>query len=345
MDFKKVMLSSVLTLSLLGCESNGTPMAMVNPQFSRHPSHNVYMVEFEFAQRLKIESLNLSATFDGYCAANRDLASLKLQWHRTMLAWMALQGQQRGPELALAQSWNMQFWPDKKNTTGRKMHQLVVQPKHWTQAEIAQQSVTVQGLGAIEWLLFDDASDLANHAATCQTAIAISHNIERNASEIARAWHNNPWLALDEKQWHAEYIALLSNQLDYSMKKLSRPLANFGYPRPYFAESWRSQTSLKNLKANIIALQALYLADGHGIDALLRDRGKAELADRIVNQFNVMVDTWPSDQSAFALLQTKPGYRKVYAQLNKLEQLNYLIHEEVAIELGVTIGFNATDGD
>ncbi|POB68772.1 iron-regulated protein A, partial [Vibrio vulnificus] len=32
-------------------------------------------------------------------------------------------------------------------------------------------------------------------------------------------------------------------------------------------------------------------------------------------------------------------------QLRKLEQLKYLIHDEVAVELGVVIGFNATDGD
>jgi predicted lipoprotein len=45
------------------------------------------------------------------------------------------------------------------------------------------------------------------------------------------------------------------------------------------------------------------------------------------------------------MLQTKQGYRNAYSQYNKLEQLKYLIHEEVAIELGVIIGFNATDGD
>ncbi|NMU18464.1 iron-regulated protein A, partial [Vibrio parahaemolyticus] len=51
------------------------------------------------------------------------------------------------------------------------------------------------------------------------------------------------------------------------------------------------------------------------------------------------------DKSLFAALQTKEGYRMVLSQYNKLEQLKYLIHEEVAIELGVVIGFNATDGD
>jgi predicted lipoprotein len=57
------------------------------------------------------------------------------------------------------------------------------------------------------------------------------------------------------------------------------------------------------------------------------------------------LETWPEENSLFEALQTVDGYRMVLAQYNKLEQLKYLIHEEVAIELGVVIGFNATDGD
>lgn len=262
-----------------------------------------------------------------------------------MLAWMALQGQKRGPETALEQSWNIQFWPDKKNTTGRKMASLTTQEKTWTATEIAQQSVTVQGLGAIEWMLYDPSSDLSLQSTSCQTGVAIAQNLSRNANTIASAWQQNPWAELDEKAWLSEYIALLSNQLEYSMKKLSRPLATFGKPRPYFSESWRSKTSMLNLQENVKAMQSLYFAKGKGLDLLLRERGKAELADRVVNQFDVTLSTWPTDKSLFDLLQTKEGYRIAYAQFNKLEQLKYLIHEEVAVELGVVIGFNATDGD
>ena len=64
-----------------------------------------------------------------------------------------------------------------------------------------------------------------------------------------------------------------------------------------------------------------------------------------IEHSQIALETWPEDKSLFAALQTKEGYRMVLAQYNKLEQLKYLIHEEVAIELGVVIGFNATDGD
>ncbi|MFM2590216.1 imelysin family protein [Vibrio sp. TBV020] len=343
MNIKQFSLGAAFSVFLIGCQSTNNEEP--KPELTNHFSQKVYEVEFASAQTLQNEAKSLAQVMQSYCTGDDSTESLEAQWHQTMLAWMALQGQERGPEEALAQSWNIQFWPDKKNTTGRKMTALIKQPGPSTQQEISAQSVTVQGLGSVEWLLFDQASDLMNNPQTCVTAQSITKNIELNTAKIAQAWAKNPWVELDEKQWDSEYIALLSNQLEYSMKKMSRPLANFGKPRPYFSESWRSETSMKNLKANVAALETLYFADGQGLDAILRANDHASLADRIANQFSMTLETWPTDESLFDLLQTKHGYQTAYAQYNKLEQLKYLIHEEVAIELGVIIGFNATDGD
>ncbi|EKO3782773.1 iron-regulated protein A [Vibrio harveyi] len=344
---KKTLLVSAIaaTLSLAGCQStNGS--SSVEPESTSHISQNVYEVEFNAAQAFVTQTTKLELSLTEYCASHmKSDAQIKQQWHQTMLAWMALQGQERGPATALEQSWNVQFWPDKKNTTGRKMSVLTKSDQIWSAEDISTQSVTVQGLGALEWLLYDKASSLSTNSNTCATSIAIAENLNNKANIIADSWAQNPWKSLDMTEWESEYISLLSNQLEYSMKKLSRPLAKIGKPRPYFSESWRSQTSLSNLKANLEALQALYLANGSGLDALLREQGHSELADRVVHQFDMALDTWPEDKSLFAALQTKDGYRMVLAQYNKLEQLKYLIHEEVAIELGVVIGFNATDGD
>ncbi|GAK82746.1 iron-regulated protein A precursor [Vibrio ponticus] len=337
-------LSSLGVLFLAGCQSDGQTLA--KPEQTNHVSQGVYLVEFAAAQRFSQRASVLNQQFAAYCSTGDSAEQVKQQWHQTMLSWMALQGQERGPQAALEQSWNVQFWPDKKNTTGRKMSGLVAQDKaDWQVEEIAAQSVTVQGLGSLEWLLYDSASDLATNANACQLGVAISANLANNAHKIASAWQSNSWSALKTKEWDSEYIALLSNQLDYSMKKLSRPLAKVGKPRAYFAESWRSGTSMLNLKANVAAMQQLYLAQGDGLDAHLRALDKASLADRIQAQFELTLQTWPTEHSLFDLLQTKQGYREVMSQYNKLERLNYLIHEEVAIELGVVIGFNATDGD
>lgn len=339
----KALLAVTATALLLGCQ--GQTNSHYSADTSSHISAAVYQLEFASAAQFHQQALWLNQAMSRYCQVGGSTVELEQNWQLTMQAWMALQGQERGPQSALEQSWNVQFWPDKKNTTGRKMSGLVKQEKLWTAAEISQQSVTVQGLGAIEWLLYDPKSDFKTASNSCQLGAAISDNLANNAAEIVAAWQTNPWLTLDQSAWNAEYIALLSNQLDYSMKKLSRPMAKVGQPRAYFAESWRSQTSMANLKHNVAALKALYLANGDGLDHLLRQRGRESLADRIVYQFDMTLETWPEQSSLFELLQSKAGYQLVTAQFNKLEHLNYLIHEEVAIELGVVIGFNATDGD
>lgn len=342
-SFIALMTGSLVTMS--GCESFDSQMEPKAEQ-THHASQAVYEVEFAAAQQFYRQTELLSQSFADYCTApTQEAREVRQQWHQTMLSWMALQGQERGPAVALEQSWNVQFWPDKKNTTGVKMSVLTRREQSWSVDEIAVQSVTVQGLGALEWLLYDSQSNLAQNPQTCDTGVAIAGNLKRNAAKIATAWQSNPWVALDDKEWRSEYISLLSNQLEYAMKKMARPLANIGQPRPYFAESWRSETSFSNLKANIEALRQLYVAHGHGLDAMLREMGKQDLADRVLNQFDTMLATWPQERSLFSALATKDGYRLALAQYYKLEQLKYVIHDEVAVELGVVIGFNATDGD
>ena len=351
---QKLLLMPLSVLVMAGCQSSGEQVASseVNglsyqADTTAHISRSVYRQEFDSAVLFAKQSSELEALMQGYCETdNVELDALKTQWQITMNSWMALQGQERGPTAALEESWNVQFWPDKKNTTGLKMRQLTQQDKAWSQDEVAQQSVTVQGLGALEWSLYDEQSPLLQDKVSgCLSSQAIAQNLAMKSASIAEAWQVNPWLALDEMRWESEYIALLTNQLDYSMKKLSRPMAKIGHPRPYFSESWRAQTSMTQLKANVAALEKLYLADGDGLDSLLREKGLNDLADRVADQFTLTLDTWPTDSSLFALLQSKEGYREVLTQYNKLERLKYLIHEEVAIELGVVIGFNATDGD
>ncbi len=351
---QKLLLMPLSVLAMAGCQSSGEQVASseVNgvsyqADTTSHISRSVYQQEFDSAVLFAKQSSELEALMQGYCETNNvELDAVKNQWQLTMNSWMALQGQERGPTAALEESWNVQFWPDKKNTTGLKMRQLTQQNKAWTQDEIAQQSVTVQGLGALEWALYDQQSPLLKDKASgCLSSQAIAQNLAMKSASISAAWQVNPWLALDEMRWESEYIALLTNQLDYSMKKLSRPMAKIGHPRPYFSESWRAQTSMIQLKANVAALEKLYLADGNGLDGLLREKGLNDLADRVADQFTLTLETWPTGSSLFSLLQSKEGYREVLTQYNKLERLKYLIHEEVAIELGVVIGFNATDGD
>ncbi|MGF1750419.1 imelysin family protein [Vibrio cionasavignyae] len=346
------LLAMMLSALLVGCgatsevqRSASSPPEALQPEQTHHVSQHVYELEHQSAVQFNLSMDSLYQQSQAYCQQTESIASVERAWQKGMEQWMWLQGQERGPTQALEQNWNIQFWPDKKNTTGRKMT-AASQRDSWSVAAIKDESVTVQGLGAVEWLLFDPKSNLeTNPSSSCSLLIAITGALTERSGVIVQAWSVNPWSALDDKAWTAEYLALLTNQLDYSMKKLSRPLAKVGAAKPYFSESWRSQTSMMHLRANVEALQSLYMANGQGLDLILRESGASELAVRIDHQFKSILETWPASSSLFELLQNKDGYRMVLNQYNKLEQLRYLMSEEAAIKLGVVIGFNATDGD
>lgn len=164
-----------------------------------HPSQAVFELERESAHLLAEQTKQLQQRMAHYCQApTTDISALKQEWQASMQGWMALQGQQRGPSAALDLSWNMQFWPDKKDTTGHKMKQLLAKPPVWEVDDIAKQSVAVQGLGALEWLIFDSASPLLTAPQqACPAAMAISATVQRNATHIAKAWqrtHGNLWM-------------------------------------------------------------------------------------------------------------------------------------------------------
>ncbi|WP_413284549.1 imelysin family protein [Vibrio sp. MA40-2] len=311
-------------------------------------SRSVYL-EFKDSSAVFAQSTKqLSGSIDHYCETpnNQSIQEVRNSWHSAMLNWNRLQGFDRGPIEALEKNWSIQFWPDKKNTTGRKMQNLVNENKPISVDDIANSSVTVQGLGAIEWLYFEPKSPLSSDSVTtCHLASVISENLDNNATFIAQAWNVNPWVELDEQEWTQEYVSLLSNQLDFSMKKLSRPLAKIGQPRPYFSESWRSHSSLDNLQSNVESFKSIYFANGNGMHAALINQGHADLAARIENQINLLAENWPEESSLFRSLQSKDGYREILSVYNKFEYLKYLVSEELAVNLGVVVGFNSTDGD
>lgn len=317
------------------------------PQHSEHQSQAVYLLEFDAAEQFYLKAQALEQSFQRYCLSSNTLTEVQQHWRETASQWMSLQGQERGPIEALAQNWNIQFWPDKKNTTGLKMNALVASKDNVDGEYIHQQSVAVQGIGAIEWLLFDKASPvhLENHADACRVGLAIMENFSSNSRLILQAWQHNPWLNLDNQTWQSEYLSLLSNQLAFATSKLERPLANIGAPRPYFSEAWRSQYSLHLLRLNIETLRRLYHIENVGLEALLRAQQQGDLADRVEDQFLSLLEHWPEHDDLFESLQTRDGYRQALSLLNKLKQLDYLLNQEAAAALGVVIGFNSTDGD
>lgn len=157
------------------------------------------------------------------------LIPVQQAWQQAMNAWMILQGRDKGAESALALSWHIQFWPDKKNTVGRQLMQWLKQDKAWQIDDLQDASVAVQGLGALEWFLYAH-QDVLMTPQGCQFASAIGEHLAQTGQALNQAWTSNPWASVPAPMVLGEYVGALNNQLDRSMKKLTAPLGKPGAP-------------------------------------------------------------------------------------------------------------------
>lgn len=309
-------------------------------------SQTIHQQHLAAANQFSSAAAELNTSMAAQCQKGNtaSLETVQQAWAYTMQSWMPFQGRDKGSEAALALSWQIHFWPDKKDITGRKLGQLLEQDSTWTADDLTNQSVAVQGLGAAEWFLYGNPQALLSTQG-CQLAEAVTAHIKQSGDALVEAWQENPWQTMTPELALGEYLGALNNQLDYSIKKLQRPMGKPGNPKPYQAESWRSGTSMLNLKASIAAMQRLYLADGHGLDQILRAKGYSETADRLVDQFTHLLTAWPSEPSMTSMLKNREGYRQLISISNGLEYIQLTLQDEVAPELGIVVGFNATDGD
>ncbi|MFO6425462.1 imelysin family protein [Motilimonas sp. KMU-193] len=272
---------------------------------------------------------------------------IKLAWQLTIGDWVPFQGETIGPVHDLDIAWSMQFWPDKKNLTGRKIKALQASQSQFSEADIAQASVAAQGLGALELLLFEQGLSVEN----CPLSQAIASHIASNAKRLQHAWqqanlsyHKQAANSTKHPLSPADiaWISELSHQLSFANKKFYLPLGKGEHTKPYQAESWRSASSMTLLRQSYMSLHQLFLS---GINTRLQQQGATQLATEIDQTFNDLLVGWPEQASLVSLLKSDQGLAKLYRMRIDIERLTYLIQEVMPVQLKFVIGFNATDGD
>ncbi len=298
-----------------------------------------------------------------------NLASTRQAYKNSLLAWQSIQNVRFGPVETFMRIFAIQFWPDKKNHTGKQLRQLVASrdPERLTIDAFHSSSVAVRGLPAIERLLFDERAleEIEKEPFRCQVLKGISAYLAENARNIHREWQQEmrPQFA-DADQLDGFFeddidaaTALLKTLVEpievIKDLKLKRVLGNrLDEVKPKRLESWRSAMSLPNLHANIDSLESMYRgADANkGLSGLL---AKAT-CQKIDQQFAAIQSTLialsrlpDAEGQALALhesIDTAEGYRLATQLTQQLGTLHDRLESAVS-ELGIHLGFNSRDGD
>ena len=263
--------------------------------------------------------------------------------------------------------YRFQLWPDKHGTGARQLKALLAaeDPEILPREAFARASVAVQGLPAVERLLFEKDVDAAAFGSgqgpsyRCELVVAIADNLARMADGILRAWttERRPYRELastadngNEAFASSEELAgLFLRDLRTALQtvadlKLERPIgADAARAKPKRAESWRSERSLKNIQINLEVARELYVTGF--ASALTAGEQTAQLDRRIQAVFDEVIGMTESDSPLKGLVadpEQRPRIERLLASVRSLEKT---VSAELPGALGLTIGFNALDGD
>lgn len=304
----------------------------------------------------------LAASGKAFCDGSQDLPAARQAFLTAQSAWAGLQPLLVGPLAEGNRTWQVQFWPDKKNLVARQVEALIKSKPELGVADLDKASVVVQGLTAYEYVLFDSAIDLNDAAQKnryCPLIVAIGQHQKALADQTLAQWQGDAGMAVQLKKFPndryadsgeamAELLRAQVTALDALKKKLGTPLGrqSKGVPQPYQAEAWRSQASLASIAASLASAERLWRgANDDGVKALLPadqaelvkrlDAAYADTRQRIADLQRPLTELITDEQGRQAL-------NEVYDSLNTLHRL----HEgELAKALGIQLGFNAHDGD
>ncbi len=361
----KGALFGLFVVTITGCTPADPETKLINSL-----SYNVILpLHKSFAK----DAQELTAASREFCAMPdaTTYALVQNQWRKTMASWHGVKVIDFGPITIDNASWKIQFWPDKHNLIHRKIIGLLNSEEDITLDKIDKASVVVQGLSALELLLFD-AQDgqlaLYNGADAnprrCTLLNSISEHTQQVAETLDNAWNpdkgnyigavNNPGPENNDFKDQADVLSALVEALINATEiikrdQLGRPLghkAKGDRTRPYLSEAWRSRTSTDSVKASLAAVKQLYSAgEEYGMDDFLLDKGQAALAKQIDQQF-VNVEQQVADiPPLFDAVSNADQQKEVTALYEQVNVLLQLFGNNLPSAMGVNLGFNANDGD
>lgn len=314
-----------------------------------------------YAEETGSLKLNIGALCDEPSEAGLETA--RGQFKSVVTAWSRIELYRIGPLMAENRSEKTLFWPDRKGIALRQVQGILAEPdlEATDPAKLAGKSVAVQGLGALEFLLFGTgAEQLATPEGDfrCRYALAIATLLGDTAAAMSAEWN-------DPDRFSKRLLAPSESDPDYrSFREVAEALTGLlahgteairdqrllpflgrdgAEPKPKSALFWRSGMTVPSISANFEGLQAL-LEDSRIAEATTPENlwvgnsaefefGNAERAGKVV--------TKPVEQA----LEDPKQKRALDYLVIVTQSLDSILGESLAAALGLSVGFSSLDGD
>ncbi|MBI2242090.1 MAG: imelysin family protein [Magnetospirillum gryphiswaldense] len=319
-------------------------------------------------KEFQADTAGLEQSVTAFCAApdTAGLDRVKTGFVTTLAGWQKVQWISYGPVEAFHRGSRMQFWPDKKNAGDRQMLALIKDRKAdaLEAHRIPFASVAVQGLPALEMLLFADSqadkllSSPDETAFRCKLLAGIANNLSRVGGELVTEWEKpggyvdimktigggpNPYA--DNRQaaaqlfnaLHGELTAIAEVKLSYAMG------ANADEARPGRAESWRAKQSAANIRHNLESLRDVFAT---GLAPVVTAQGKPEQMDMLLKATDDALASLAQLKAPLEVeMTTADGWKRLATLKTKVKAVAQILETDIANTLELQVGFNALDGD
>ncbi len=314
---------------------------------------------------------DFAAVSQRYCAdpSKGELEAVRARYNGALDAWMAVQHLRFGPSELFLRAYRIAFWPQAQGRFAELVAELLAEetPEKLTQESFSTVGVAVQGFPAAEILLHDgtgltEAAD--GRVSRCDLLRAIAGNLSGIASEIRREWQDgaepfrklfahpgqdNPYFA-SHRDATLMFFKALHDELQLIVDVKLKPALgeSAGEAQPKLLESPLSGRALRNIRLNLAALEGLYLGEGGaGLSELVtRSSRDPELDPLMRKAFGITRETARTLDEPLAEALSDPELRpRVEKLLTQVTALKQIVKTRVAAALGVSVGFNALDGD
>ncbi|MCY4227945.1 MAG: imelysin family protein [Gammaproteobacteria bacterium] len=328
---------------------------------------NAYLIDSHVIPRYEVLVQNASGfltTARSFCneSEGAELSVLRDDFHKVMDAWFGIAHIQFGPIEFLMRQFRFYFWPQAR---GKVVDSLAEMAVSGATGELTDSNVAVQGLLAAEALLFNErffGGGSENQSQNCSLLVAVAHNMENMAIGTLEDWRDrNTAYAQFMKQPDADnpfyenhatatlsFFQSLYNSLQFAYDINLKPVVGESIvnARPVLAESRPSARSMRNIVVTLNALEELYGVDGNvglgrlaartdaDLDALMQKAFRITLAN--ARSLNVPIEVAAIDE------EKRPQLEKLAKQVLAMKQI---VRSRLAKAIGMTVGFNALDGD
>ena len=303
----------------------------------------------------------LARTCDGDAGA---LAASRKKFAAAALAWAEVEFLRFGPMAEIGRAERLYFWPDPRGVTQRQVNGVVAKRDQSAldPSALVGKSAAVQGLGALELLLYDDARPITgdDEAARyrCRFALSAARSMQAQADAVVAEWQGDrgwrrrllepgvagsPYKSSEEPA--ADFARALLTGLQMIQDRQVAPMiaatsSSDRAPRLPFS---RAQLSARYIAASVQSAKALYEAMdlGRGVpkDKRWMPRWITAAFSRLANDAPAAVEDIGREKPA------EDRARQLRMVRFHVENIRKLVGRELAPLAGLTIGFNELDGD